>query len=217
MKLKYELRKEKTFVYEDLSVGLNQEFAFQTNVEKTIDYDQAYFEDYVKKENTEIANKWNAFRTSISSKYCNSLLDIGIGSGEFIKSSKINVFGYDINNCGIEWLKSNNLFLNPYEDNIDSIDGFTFWDSLEHFYEPTDLLNIISTDKYIFVSLPIFKNIFEIKKSKHYKPNEHISYFTSKGFANFLEKSGYDLIEMSSEEIKSGREEIYTFVAKKIK
>jgi hypothetical protein len=209
------LRDEKTFIFEDFSVNLEKEFAFQTDVSNTIKYEKDYFEKYVHMENTEIAKKINKFRTEITSKYCQNILDIGIGSGEFIKSSKIKVYGYDINPYGKKWLEEQSLFLNPYEDNVDNIEGFSFWDSIEHFYEPTSLLAKIHANKYIFISLPVFEDIMQIKKSKHYRPNEHMTYFTIKGLVLFLEGLGYKILEVSSEEIKCGRESIFTFVAKK--
>ena len=192
-------------------------FAYQTLVNNTVNYNKDYFDKYVKMENTTIAKKLNTFRTSITKKYCKNLLDIGIGSGEFIKNSKIKVYGYDINPYGIEWLNAKSLFLDPYKQKINHIEGLTFWDSLEHFYEPSELLNKLKKGQYIFISLPIFDNIMQIKKSKHYRPDEHLSYFTCEGFILFLEKLNFDVVEISSEEIKSGRTDILTFVACKQK
>jgi hypothetical protein len=216
MKYSKELRNEKTFIYEDLSFNLEKEFAYQTVVESFCEYDKDYFNKYVKMENTDIANSINDFRTNISQKYCNSILDIGVGSGEFIKKSQIKMYGYDINEYGVKWLKDNNLFLDPYKSDISCVEGLTFWDSLEHFYEPSEILNIIPIGKYVFISMPVFDNILNIKKSKHYRPNEHLSYFTTKGLIMFLENIGYDIIEISDKETKAGRFEIMTFVAKKV-
>lgn len=209
------LRDCECVIYEDLSINLEKEFAYQTVVQSVCNYDKDYFEKYVKMENTKIAQNLNIFRTKISQKYCNSVLDIGIGSGEFIKKSQIKAHGYDINPYGIKWLKDNNIFLDPYNDDLSQIDGLTFWDSLEHFYDPAELLNIIPNNKIVLISMPTFDQIINIKKSKHYRPNEHLSYFTIKGFIIFLQMLDFKVIEISTEETKSGRESITTFVAKK--
>jgi SAM-dependent methyltransferase len=209
------LRDCECIIYEDLSINLEKEFAYQTVVQSVCNYDKDYFEKYVKMENTKIAQNLNIFRTKISQKYCNSVLDIGIGSGEFIKKSQIKAYGYDINPYGIKWLKDNNIFLDPYNDDLSQIDGLTFWDSLEHFYDPAELLNIIPNNKIVLISMPTFDQIINIKKSKHYRTNEHLSYFTIKGFIIFLQMLDFKVIEISTEETKSGRESITTFVAKK--
>jgi hypothetical protein len=141
-------------------------------------------------------------------------LDIGIGSGEFIKESKIKVFGFDINKYAINWLIKNNIYINPYES-MPKVCGLTFWDSLEHMPRPTELLSLVKKNQYVFISMPIFNNISDVKSSKHYRPNEHYYYFTCKGLNNYMNDLGFKLIEIDDFETHSGREDILTFVFQK--
>lgn len=177
----------------------------------TIPYDKDYYEKYISYEDTEIAKKINKSRTSITRKYCQTLLDIGIGSGEFIKKSKLKVFGYDINNYGVNWLTEKGLFLDPYKECLKEVEGVCFWDSLEHIPKPSLLLEIIR-DKFVFISIPIFENLLKVRESKHYRPNEHLYYFTSKGLIAYMKVFGFKLVEISDAEIIAGREDVYTFV-----
>jgi hypothetical protein len=86
----------------------------------------------------------------------------------------------------------------------------TFWDSLEHIPDPKPLLDLI-TD-YAFVSTPIYKNLHTLKTSKHYKPNEHVWYFTRDGIIQFMKAHGFQLLETSDVETQLGREAIESFV-----
>lgn len=197
--------------FDELSWCKKEEIMYQTDMTKSVEYQEDYFEKYVKYENTEISKKLNEGRTKITSEYCESILDIGVGSGEFIKSSKIKTFGFDINPKAIDWLKSNNIFMDPYQDDL-KVAGLTFWDSLEHIPNPSNLLCKISKNQYVFISIPIFKNFPQIKNSKHYRPNEHYYYFTSYGLINYMKDSDFDLIKLDDFETKAGREGILTFV-----
>lgn len=187
---------------------------FQTDMTRSVNYGADYYEKYVKYEATDIATKLNEGRTSITEKYCNSILDIGIGSGEFIKSSRIKVFGFDINPVAVQWLKDQNLYYNPY-DNMPDVGGLSFWDSLEHIPNPNQLLSLLRQNQYAFISIPIFKDLGKVKESKHYRPDEHYYYFTKEGMVKYMTDSNFNLIEIDNFEIKAGREDILTFVFQK--
>lgn len=187
---------------------------YQRDMSKSVAYDNHYFEDYVRKENSDIAKKLNAARTSIAQKYCESVLDIGVGSGEFIKSASIPVFGYDINHVAIRWLRQQSLYRDPYNE-MPNVQGLTFWDSIEHIPNPGALLNLVKKDCYVFVSVPIFSDLLKVRESKHYKPDEHYYYYTAEGLITYMADNGLAICEVSDEETKAGRENILTFVFQK--
>jgi hypothetical protein len=193
---------------------MKEDIMYQADMSHTVEYGEDYFKKYMNYESTEIAIKLNNFRTNITEKYCSTLLDIGIGSGEFIKSSKIKTFGFDINPLAERWLKDNNLFKNPYIE-MPSVDGLTFWDSLEHIPEPCDILSLTKSKQYVFVSMPIFSDLLSLKNSKHYRPNEHYYYFTSKGMIQYMQDLNYSIVEIQDGETQAGREDILTFVFQK--
>lgn len=200
------------FICEDEDLIYFDGMAIQKDKTNIIEYDKDYFHKYVGYEGSPISVLLNESRVYITEKYCKGpLLDIGIGSGEFIKSSKLKVYGFDINPLGVRWLKSRDLFLDPYEE-VSDVCGWTFWDSLEHFPEPQDILTRIQPGQYAFISIPIFENILEIKEWKHYRPNEHFYYFTTSGLIQYMTDCGFDFLEYNDEEIKAGRQDILTFV-----
>lgn len=190
--------------------------AYQKDMNQSVEYGESYYNTYVERENTDIAKKLNKARTELSEKYCkNIILDIGIGSGEFIKNSNLKVYGYDINPYGVKWLEEHDLYVDPYKKMPSEIEGVTLWDTLEHIPSPQCLFQTMKPWQYIFISLPTFDSVHNIRKSKHFKPNEHYYYFTIPGMIEFMEDSGFKYIEHNDNETKAGREGITAFVFQK--
>lgn len=185
------------------------------NNDQSIDYGKEYFENYVQREGTDIAKRLNRFRTELTERYCKVVLDIGIGSGEFIKSSSIKAYGYDVNPYGVEFLKERNIFVDPYKNIPSDVKGFCFWDTMEHIAEPSKLIEKFKAGSYLFISLPIFNDFEKLKASKHFKPKEHLIYFSEKGLEKFLIDCNCRVLETSNAETNIGREGVLTFTAKK--
>lgn len=201
--------------YQELNYCYENGIMYQRDMSVSVDYAEEYYKKYVSYENTEISKKINQARKNITEKYCKTILDIGIGSGEFIKESDIKVYGFDINPLAIDWLTEKRLFIDPYIE-MPEVDGLTFWDSLEHIPEPSDILSLVLKNQYVFVSMPIFDNLMNLKKNKHYRPNEHYYYFTLNGIISYFKDLDFDCLEISDFEICAGRENIFTFVFQKL-
>lgn len=173
-------------------------------------YDNAYFERYKLMANTEIGVALNEVRIDLVNKYTqDEVLDIGVGSGAFVKARK-NTKGWDINPCAKKWLSDNKLLKNP----IKSTNSLTFWDSLEHIHSPKNLLQ--SAKEYVFVSCPIYTDLNHLQKSKHFRTDEHCWYWTYAGLIYFMKYYGFELIESNWQETEIGREDIGSFVFKRI-
>jgi len=200
--------------FEDLSANFDNGWAYQTVVDD-FDYGETYFQRYDDLESTEIARSLNNFRRDLAQKYASSVLDFGIGSGTFLKNVTVEKYGYDINPLGIQWLKENKLFLDPYQSDISQITGFSFWDVLEHMKNPNEILALLPQSSFSFITMPIYQSLLEIHESKHYKPNEHVCYFTMDGFINYLGLCDFEILEVSTKETKLGREGVVTFVCQK--
>lgn len=181
-------------------------------------YDEAYMDKYRDYESSEIGQDINNFRAEITLNYQNGfgILDIGIGCGTFIEAFP-DGYGYDVNPVAIKYLKENcNDFglrwVDVYEEDLSDFNVITFFDSLEHIEEPSNLLNRIQANTNVIVSIPIFKDLEHILKSKHFRPDEHYHYFTEQGFISYMKKMGFTYKETLSGEIEAGREDILTFV-----
>lgn len=187
--------------------------AYQSDRSESIPYDNDYFENFLKRADTPIGIKLNEERCKLAESECDGdILDIGIGCGTFIDRVKNKCYGYDIMKKSVDWLKERNLFLDINDGIPENIRGITMWDSLEHMPEPKDFLVRIPKNIPLIVTIPIIKNIIRVKWWKHYKPNEHFWYFTKEGFINFMATVGFAFKDALDFEIKTGREDAYTFV-----
>jgi len=187
--------------------------AYLSDMTVTVNYDSEYFEK-CKYDSSETSRRVNQSRVDLVAFYVDSgaVLDIGIGSGQFIQS-RLNTYGSDINPEAIEWLKKHGL----HRTEIEKFRAFTMWDVIEHVEEPAAYLNRMVQGSYLFLSVPIFENLSEIRKSKHYRPGEHLYYFTHKGLVGWLLEYGFMFVEYSSAEIDAGRDSVGQFVFRKVK
>ena len=173
-------------------------------------YDASYFQAYNAIKETPIGLALNKARIDLVNRYTNgSVLDIGIGNGAFVEG-RDNVYGFDINPVAVQWLISNGKYRHPFR----GADALTFWDSLEHIHNPTLMLQ--GAKEFVFVSCPIYNDVNHVLSSKHYKPNEHCWYWTVQGLTTFMSMFGFEVQEINWMETEIGREDIGTFVFKRL-
>ena len=172
-------------------------------------YEGDYFEEYLKRDDTDIGRELTKARSALVSKhYHGGVVDIGIGGGAFVEHH--DCFGYDVNQSAVECLESHGRFCDPY---LEKVNAITCWDSLEHIWEPGELLRQVG--KYVFMSIPIFDGVDHILSSKHYKPGEHIYYFTNEGLIKYMDGHGFKMLECNDMETVIGREGILSYVFKR--
>lgn len=162
----------------------------------------------------DIANKINRGRVDFVNRFVGSdcpVLDIGIGSGEFIES-RPNTFGYDVDQDAQNWLKRNKKWV----DDFTLFKAFTFWDVIEHIENPQGYFQHMGCGSKIFVCLPTFANLDLIRESKHYRPGEHLYYWTDAGFIDWMAAYWFALIGRASFETEAGRESIETFAFERV-
>lgn len=170
-------------------------------------YDQSYFDKYQAYAKTEIGVQLNLTRAAfVKSHYAGEVVDIGIGSGQFIRTHG-QAKGYDVNPAGKAWLETKQLWHDVYAGEI--CEALTFWDSLEHIKNIEAVVRRAS--KFVFTSLPIFKDCEHILRSKHYRKDEHYWYFTHDGIINWFGEQGFELIGSAGFEQDFGREDIWTY------
>ena len=176
-------------------------------------YGSEYFHEYESRSKNEVSESlMDSRRALVDAYHEGDVVDVGSGFGTFVEHrnrgrEEPNTFGYDVNPWSVAKTINLGLFWDPWERPMPAA---TFWDSLEHFDDPTPILSRI--ERYAFVSIPIFRSLEHVKESKHFKPGEHVWYFTSDGLVRFFKDHGFALIESSNREVVIGREDIESFV-----
>lgn len=173
-----------------------------------------YFDHYAPMEGNEVARNIHLGRVEMVNwrvgKSAN-VLDTGIGCGEFIKA-RPNTFGQDVNPKGVQWLRDNGKL----REDMEAFRAFTFWDVLEHVENPDHYFRRMPDCSHLFATIPVFDDLSEIRKSKHYKPGEHLYYWTKAGFIQWMERYRFHLLERSDFEVKAGRESVRSFAFQKM-
>lgn len=193
----------------DLVLCERQGVAYQADMTITAAYDESYFDKCAGYEGSAIADRINAGRIALVDRYAGiscGVLDIGVGSGEFVRR-RPNTFGFDINPRAVAWLKD----CKRWSDKFCAFDAFTFWDVIEHVPEPEQYFSRVPKDAFLFASIPIFGDLKHIRESRHYRPGEHLYYFTEQGFIDWMARHGFLPIERSRFETEAGRDSIESF------
>lgn len=195
----------------DLMVCRSHGVSYQRDMSKIISYDDSYFDKYQALEGQPIAEKINAGRIALVDRYAGAVcpvVDVGIGSGEFIKRRPGPTFGRDINRKAEQWLK----VIDRWADDLSAFKAFTFWDVLEHVDNPDrHYFRFIQDGSLVFTCLPVFEELREVRKSRHYKPNEHLYYWTEQGLIDWMVLYRFRLLERQNFETEAGRESITSF------
>ncbi|MFA5010764.1 MAG: class I SAM-dependent methyltransferase [Ignavibacteria bacterium] len=155
----------------------------------------------------------NEQRTGLIKKFASltddfKLLDIGCGSGLFLKSCKdagIQGEGIDVSNNALDFAR-NEFGLDVYNRTTEDLinegkkyDLITMWHVLEHILNPIEELRkikeLLSLNGYLMVEVPNLNSIkFKLSGNKWKGGNHplyHRSFFTSKTLGETLIKSGF--------------------------
>ena len=175
--------------------------------EPAMKYDGDYFQKYMEMDNTPMGYVLTEARCDLVSQHYkgDNLIDIGIGGGAFCLSH--GCYGYDVSEQAVTWLRDGGMYRNPYKAGCEAM---TCWDSLEHVLDPVALVQCAS--KYVFVSMPIYQDREHCVNSKHFKPGEHLHYWTHDGLIDWFARLGFVCMESNDIETQLGREGIYSFV-----
>lgn len=177
----------------------------------TMDYSGPYFEKYQALDATEMGAALTRARVEFVRRHTElPPVDIGIGGGRFISES--DCWGYDVNEQAVAWLSQQDRFFDIYARHAEVI---TCWDSLEHIPEPERL--IAKVGEWVFVSMPIYLSQFDCLRSKHYKPGEHLWYWTQSGLIAWFARQGFGCVEINEAESELGRDGITSFAFRRFR
>jgi len=199
----------------DLVICPGHGVAYQADMGRKVPYDAEYFNKCRSYEDQEIAVKINAGRIRIVDHYVDPgtpVLDVGVGSGEFVRK-RPNTWGFDVNPVAEAWLRERKL----WRPHLKGFTAYTFWDVIEHIEDPFESFKQIAEGSYLFTCLPIMSDLNRIRESRHYRPGEHLYYWTEAGFIEWMGHYGFDHVTTEKFEIEAGRDSIFTFVFKRVR
>lgn len=175
-------------------------------------YDAAYFAKYQGYADTAQGRAITQARIDLVARHYGDgpLLDVGIGSGHFVEH-RPNTSGYDVNPAGVRWLEDRGLFVDLWDVTIDAA---SFWDSLEHIPEPGFSLEHVR--RWVFLSVPIFEDVAHVLRSKHYRKDEHLYYWTDAGLVAWMDQQGFVLRERNTMEVDLGRDGIGSYAFERV-
>lgn len=176
-----------------------------------------YGEDYLAKvqayEGSAIAERVNAGRCELMRRHLPAgarVLDYGAGSGAFMRaaaSAGYEMSGFDVIPQTAQWLRESGAFA----EDPGGFEALTLWDTVEHIEDPENILKNVPKGGRVFVSVPVFESLRAVRGSKHYRPGEHLYYWTERGFVDWMAAWGFRLLESSAHEVEAGREAIGAF------
>ncbi len=188
--------------------------AYQTDMRAgRVDYDEAYFVKVCAYEAGDVSRAVNLGRCELLCRHLPSgarVLDWGAGSGAFMRAARacgFRVAGFDVIDETVRWLKATG----SYSEDPSAFEALTLWDVLEHLEDPAELLAQVTPGQRVFVSIPVFSDLRCIRESRHYRPGEHLYYWTSAGFVAWMLSRGFELLEKSDHEVSAGRDSIGAF------
>jgi hypothetical protein len=175
-----------------------------------MDYTGDYFAKYQLMDETPMGEALTDARVLLVDDHYQGedIIDIGIGGGKFVILMMCS--GFDVNPSAVRWLKDQGMYRDPYEKKVEVL---TFWDSLEHIPDPIAIVR--QARKWVFVSMPIYDNEAHCRQSKHFKPGEHLHYWTHSGLVDWFAQQGFILMAHNDEESRIGREGIKSYAFKR--
>lgn len=193
------------------SLWWSDELGYGWHSAPPMQYSGAYFANYQKLDALPMGALLTKARLDLVRKYTTPsvTVDIGIGGGRYVEES--GGYGFDVCTDAVNWLHAGDCYVDPYKGKVSAI---TCWDSLEHIPEPEKLLAQVTN--WFFVSLPTFENAQQALQSKHFKPSEHLWYFSIPGMIRWAEDQGFQVMEVNHAETELGREGITSFAFKRV-
>ena len=133
-----------------------------------------------------------------------TVLDYGAGVGWFRahRPKGISVDSYDIG---------------PYPQTgikFKIYDVVCFWDVLEHINNFEDIEPLLALARYVACTVPVKPENVDFADWKHFKPGEHLHYFTTETLSELFKKYGFQLVKTDLPECPP-RRDVHSFLFKR--
>lgn len=175
-------------------------------------YGITYWDEYQQRDRTPMGHALTKARIDMVKRRCTRVVDVGIGGGAFVIAAAncgLDPRGTDINHLATGWLRVRGQLWDGGD-----VEAMTFWDSIEHIDDPSVLL---SKTQWAFISTPVYDDEAAVRASKHFKPGEHIHYWSVCGMIDYIAAQGFGLMEYNTMESDLGREGIGSFAFRRMR
>jgi hypothetical protein len=207
----------------DLIIDHYRGYAYDRTKKAAVTYGKGYFAKYQKYAAGSLDEAINAARLAMLRRHDVGarnaglgIIDVGIGCGRFVEYCREHgekLRGYDVNRTALAWLKHRKLLADPYREPFAAL---CLWDVLEHLPEPDTLLSRVPVGGLIFCALPIINDFRWLPRWKHYRPGEHLHYWTHDGLVRWFASRGFECLESNDAETTAGREDIRSYVFRRV-
>jgi len=169
-----------------------------------VEYDLEYYERTLLL-NSSTAEKISNIRWDwVKCADAKTALDYGSGVGWF---RAFRPPGTEVDTCDIGVAPQTGITRDEY-------DLITLWDVLEHVLELGVIKVLLQQVKWAAVTVPVLPDGKYLHKWKHYKPGEHIRYYTEESLVYFFNNSGFELVKSGYPECPP-REDIFSALFRK--
>ena len=204
----------------DLAICETQGLAYQADpTQGRVSYDSAYWAKVNAYEGSDIQKLVLEGRLGLLRKWSpmgSKVFDVGAGTGAFVRAARFagyDAVGHDVMLEARRALEEDGLYCPT--GRAGAMDVVTLWDTIEHLDDPHLIPLAMRAGALLMVSVPLFKDIKDIRPSKHYRPGEHLYYFTFEGFVWWANSLRLSLLDYSDHETAAGRDSIGAFVFRK--
>lgn len=180
-------------------------------------YTQEYFKDLEDAVNGEVIRNLRLLRKIERFRKPGKLLDVGIGTGLFLKLAKSHqwrLIGIDISHYAVEKVKKElkiNIIKQELEDahfKTNSFDVVNMRHTIEHVKNPLRVLGeayrILKPNGIICIATPNSQGIHTKIYGRawpHWDFKHHLSFFSKDSLRNLVENCGFEILEISTEEL----------------
>jgi len=174
-----------------------------------IDYYELMLRLYAKS-GEEIAKiRWKFINDLI--KYPCRILDYGSGVG-FFRAWRPDIDNMVVDSYDIGDYPQTGLPTIPFNTHYDIV---CFWDVLEHLHSFDEILPILNNTDFVALTVPIKPDNIQWHDYKHFKPGEHLNYFTDESLKEVFKQYGFEFSFTAMPECPP-REFIHSYIFKKI-
>jgi 2-polyprenyl-3-methyl-5-hydroxy-6-metoxy-1,4-benzoquinol methylase len=201
----------------------------EDSIKKLYTFESGYHREFTQ--NLPLIRNHNKFYThyyALLRKYKNpgTLLDIGCSTGFFIDVAKKNgwiVRGIEISHDSAkiaQEIHNKDVYEGMLQEGLypeETFDAITLWDVLEHVPDPKQLLMIVYTllkkDGLVFIRTPNVDGLFPrisfyfskyLNYWPHPEPPYHLYQFSPSTLRNYLNNSGFEVVDFTSQHIQLG-------------